>query len=164
MPNHVYIYIYIYVYIYIEREAVFSVSSVTTNCVLWLLFCSFFVFMHQMMTFQANQTATNLPQTKALWIALAHINVMMQSRSFEKKAHEAFNTNNKRHFSTYFTVDVVSMCTCYWSLFALTNWSWTSGILNTDVLKGYYAHMNQFAQLTAIQYYFLIDPPICLIV
>ena len=56
--------------------------------------------------------------------------------------------------TVYFTGDVVTLWTFCWSLFALTNWSFVSDILNTAVLKGFYAHKNQFVLLSSIQCHF----------
>ena len=54
----------------------------------------------------------------------------------------------------YFTVDVVTLWTRCWSFFALMNWSFVSGILNTAVLDGFDAHINQCSLLTLIQCHF----------
>ena len=108
------------------------------------------------MTFQAYQIATNFTTDWALLIALTHMNVEMQSSIW------LLRPANERQSFPHFTVDVVTLWTWCWSLFALTNRSFGIGILNTAVLKGFYAHINQFVPMTSIQCHFFPLVPLVL--
>ena len=107
------------------------------------------------MTFHACHPAANFTADWALSIALIRMNITMQCSKGDIFAHMAFkNSMWETDFFTYFTVDVVTWWTWCWSLFALTNWLFVNGILNTALPKWLYASLNQFAPLTSIQCHF----------
>ena len=104
----------------------------TTYWVLWFLslLSIFLGCMDPQMTFQACQIVANFTTDRALSIALADMNVMMQSSRLDMFAQMAFKTRKwETEFSTYFTVDMVTLWTLCWLLFALTNWPFVNGIL-----------------------------------
>ena len=152
-----YVYIYIYIYIY----TVFSVSSLTTNWVLWFLspFLLFFFFFLVVCTcrclFKPVKLRQILPQTehcRSLWLTWMSLGGVT---SWTWLWIWLSRPASEGQFSTYFTVDVVTLWNWRsWSLFAFTNLLFVSCILNTTVVKVDYTHINQFAPLISIQCHF----------
>ena len=113
------------------------VLSVTTNWILRFLSLSpspqfFLGCMFLQITFQACQIAVNFNKYWTMLAALAYMNVIIRSSKLDIFAHITFKTSKwETKFSTYFTVDVVTLWTWCWSLLALMNWSFVSSLLNT---------------------------------
>ena len=85
---------------------------------------SLYLFFKLYAPFQACQIAANFTADWALSVALADMNAIKRTIRLDTFAHMTFKTSKwKTEFSTDFTVDVATLWTWYWYLFAPMNWS-----------------------------------------
>ena len=97
---------------------ILAVLSFLSVIIYWVL------RLHPLITFQACQIAANFTTNWELLLALAYMNVTMQSSKLNMFVNLAFKISKwEAEFSIYFTVDVMTLWTWFWSSFALTNWS-----------------------------------------
>ena len=150
LPFFIYMYIYIYIYRLPSRFRVWPPIEFCDS----FPFYPFLGFMPTKITFQPSKTAVNFTTDWALSITLAHMNVMVHNCRIDMLAHMGLWPANVKQFSTYFTVDAITLLNWCLSLFTLMSWSFVIHILNTIVLEGVYAYVNYFEPLISVKCHF----------